>query len=158
MPTQCTGGAMLAVDLSCAFDMVSHHDLFRSMVAAGIPQPITQVILALHNNISYHLRVSQHTASVPVRRGVRQGCILAPHLWNLITSAILQTLSQVLPTEWITRLMICAVSQTLNSWRAVSFTSLTSPEPLASRSTSASHNFCLTFEAGWASSGSRRGL
>ena len=98
MPTQCTGGAMLAVDLSRAFDMVSHHDLFHSMVAAGIPQPITQVILALHNNISYHLRVSQHTASVAVRRGVRQGCIIAPHLWNLTTSAILQTLSQVLPT------------------------------------------------------------
>ena len=115
---------MLAVDLSRAFDMVSHHDLFHSMVAAGIPQPITQVILALHNNISYHLRVSQHTASVQVRRGVRQGCIIAPHLCNLITSAILQTLSQVLPTEWITRLMTLFADDTLCKWHIRSISDL----------------------------------
>ena len=115
-PTQCRGGAMLAIDLSRAFDMVRHSDLYHSLRAAGVPQPLTQLVLEMHNQISYHI-VSGHHAAVAVRRGVRQGCTIAPLLWNLVTASILRALCQTLPPDWILHCLTLFADDTLGKWR-----------------------------------------
>ena len=111
-----TGGALLALDLSKAFDRVSRSDLLSSLQKHGVPHDLQQILMAVHNNIRYHLRVGAHKTEVARMSGVRQGCVIAPYLWNLITAATFCRLSETIPREVILRTLTLFADDTLCTW------------------------------------------
>ena len=115
-PDTCAGGAVLAIDLSKAFDKVRRADLLQALQQADVPADLTQVIMALHNRINYHLQVGSESTSVACRSGVRQGCVLAPFLFNLLTAAIVRRLACFLPSDLLSRTLTMFADDTLGTW------------------------------------------
>ena len=114
-PDTCAGGAVLAIDLSKAFDKVRRADLLQALQQADVPADLTQVIMALHNRINYHLQVGSESTSVACRSGVRQGCVLAPFLFNLLTAAIVRRLACFLPSDLLSRTLTMFADDTLGT-------------------------------------------
>ena len=54
--TTCAGGAILALDMSQAFDRVDRHQLRKSLEQSNLPQALVELITQWHNGIAYHLR------------------------------------------------------------------------------------------------------
>ncbi len=101
VPHQCCGGIMVSIDTSKAFDTIDRRVLMRELDAAGVdPHDIT-LILAMHEKIGYHPNAHAPHDRVTSRRGVRQGCALAPTLWVLITLAVTRALGSYTSPEWV---------------------------------------------------------
>ena len=86
-PTNCCGGIMISIDTSKAFDTIDRQVMLQELRAAGVDANDIAVIMALHSHIGYHPCKTDAEARITSRRGVRQGCTLAPTLWVLITIA-----------------------------------------------------------------------
>ena len=72
------------LDLSKAFDMVSHQTIRRAMVRAGVPGPMVNMIMVSYGRATTSLTFKGVSQSVQVRRGVRQGDPLSATLFNLV--------------------------------------------------------------------------
>ena len=81
---------MVFVDFSKAFDTVGRTGLWQLLKKYGCPQKFTTMIEALHTgmmaNVSFGREVSE---SFRVTNGVKQGCVLAPTLFSIFLSAML---------------------------------------------------------------------
>lgn len=75
---------MCFVDYQKAFDRVKHDKLLEVMERAGIPELERRLIINLYwhqqATVRWDNEMSRH---VNIRRGVRQGCIISPILFNL---------------------------------------------------------------------------
>ena len=72
------------IDYQKAFDRVNHDKLVELMEKAGIPELERRLIINLYWNQKAAVRWdSDITRNVNINRGVRQGCILSPILFNL---------------------------------------------------------------------------
>ena len=97
---QARGAALLSIDMSKAFDQVSHSYLAAAMRHLEIDEDTIQLTLALHQ-ASYHITHHQHEGSIALRNGIRQGCVLSPLLWVCVTTYMLHCLSQRTSPEWV---------------------------------------------------------
>ena len=88
----CTGGIQMSLDLSKAFDMLSHEVLVLVMLHAGVSVDLQNVIMAFYDQSVYVIkgRGSNTSHRIALRRGVRQGCILSPALWAMFTAYVTQ--------------------------------------------------------------------
>nr|VZI39731.1 unnamed protein product [Spirometra erinaceieuropaei] len=78
------------VDLTKAFDTVNREGLWKIMQKFGCPERFTQMVRQLHDGMM--ARVTDNGAvseAFAVTNGVKQGCVLAPTLFNLMFSAML---------------------------------------------------------------------
>ena len=75
------GGAQIFLDLQRAFDCVDRVKLFSKMHLLGISSSIIQILAHWHENMAYIVQHDTAESSIPVGRGVRQGCKAAPGLW-----------------------------------------------------------------------------
>ena len=74
----------MIIDYQKAFDRVNHDKLVEVMEKAGIPELERRLIINLYWNQKAAVRWdSDITRNVNINRGVRQGCILSPILFNL---------------------------------------------------------------------------
>ena len=79
------------IDYSKAFDNVSHPKLFKTMLEMGFPTHLVKLIQALYNNQEAIIRWNRdHTEPFKICKGVRQGCILSPHLFSCYTEKIMR--------------------------------------------------------------------
>ncbi|CAE7756511.1 unnamed protein product, partial [Symbiodinium necroappetens] len=97
---QARGAALLSIDMSKAFDQVSHSYLAAAMRHLEIDEDTIQLTLALHQ-ASYHIKHHQHEGCIALRNGIRQGCVLSPLLWVCVTTYMLHCLSQRTSLEWV---------------------------------------------------------
>ena len=97
------GGALLSLDLSKAFDSVSRSHLFQGMAALGVRPDCLHLLYEWHRGTHYDISHKGFSASVPVYRGVRQGCKAAPFLWCCLTTLILNKLAECTSWNWVTR-------------------------------------------------------
>ena len=75
---------MCFIDYQKAFDRVQHEKLVELMEKAGIPELERRLIINLYWEQQALLRWENDTTrTFKIRRGVRQGCILSPILFNL---------------------------------------------------------------------------
>ena len=78
------------LDIRAAFDSVDRCTLWKALRSRGIPDVITHLIAALHENTGAAIRVGKNkSARLETTSGVRQGCILAPALFCVAVDWIL---------------------------------------------------------------------
>ena len=80
---------MVFVDFSKAFDTVGRTGLWQLLRKYGCPEKLTTMIEALHTGMMANVSVGGVSESFSVTNGVKQGCVLAPTLFSIFLSAML---------------------------------------------------------------------
>lgn len=79
------------VDFQKAFDRINHEKLMRIMEKAGIPIHERKLIRHLYWNQYAVIRTKDgQSRRICIRRGVRQGCIISPVLFNLYSEYMMK--------------------------------------------------------------------
>ena len=87
---------LVFVDLRKAYDSVPREALWRVLLQFGVPVKLVSLIKGLHEGMEVRVRVGEeHTDSIGVNNGLRQGCVLAPLLFLFYSHAVL--------TDWYDR-------------------------------------------------------
>ena len=80
---------IMFVDLRKAYDSVPRPALWCVLEKCGIPPIMLGIIKSFHDGMLAKVRAGDlNTDSIEVRNGLRQGCVLAPSLFNLYFSAM----------------------------------------------------------------------
>ena len=77
------------IDYGKAFDYVDHNKLWKILQEMGIPDHLTCLLRNLYSCQEAAVRTEHGTTNwFPIEKGVCQGCILSPCLFNLYTEYI----------------------------------------------------------------------
>ena len=72
------------IDYAKAFDCVDHNKLWKILKEMGIPYHLTCLLRNLYAGQEATVRIGHGTTDwFQIGKGVRQGCILSPYLFNL---------------------------------------------------------------------------
>ena len=75
---------LVFVDLKKAYDSVPCEDLWTAFEKLGIPEELTDTVRSFHENMKARIRVDgELLEEIKVENGLRQGCTMAPSLFNL---------------------------------------------------------------------------
>lgn len=78
------------VDLVKAFDSVDRSGLWRILSKLGCPSKIVKLVEAFHVGMQARVTSNGSTSSAfPVSNGAKQGCVLAPTLFSILFSCVL---------------------------------------------------------------------
>ena len=94
------------IDYAKAFDCVDHNKLWNILKEMGIPDHLTCLLRNLYAGQEARVRTGHGTDWFQTGKGVRQGCILSPCLFNLY---ICSRISRGTP-EARSRLCVCRAS------------------------------------------------
>ena len=79
------------IDLTKAFDLVSRSGLFKLLQKIGCPPHLLAIISSFHENMHSTVNYNGSTSEAfKVSSGVKQGCVLAPTLFCIFFSMLLQ--------------------------------------------------------------------
>ena len=79
------------IDYAKAFDCVDHNKLWKILKEIGIPDHVTCLLRNLYAGQEATVRTGHGTTDgFQIRKGVHQGCILSPCLFNLHTEYIMR--------------------------------------------------------------------
>ena len=79
------------IDYAKAFDCVDHNKLWKILKEVGIPEYLTCLLRSLYSGQEATVRTEHATMDwFQIGKGVRQGCILSPCLFNLYAEYIMQ--------------------------------------------------------------------
>ena len=79
------------IDYAKAFDYVDHNKLWKILKVMGIPDHLTCLLRNLYAGQEATGRTGHGTTDwFPIRKGVCQGCILSPCLFNLYAEYIMR--------------------------------------------------------------------
>ena len=82
---------MCFIDYSKAFDCVGHQEMVETLKQMNCHYKITNLIINLYQEQLAAVRLeSGLTDWFPVKRGVRQGCILSPPIFSMYTETIMR--------------------------------------------------------------------
>ena len=84
----------LFIDLSKAFDRISHFKLGEKLLSSGIPSDLVEIIMVYLRNQVARVRWSGSVGEYKyIERGVRQGGILSPFLFKFFIDDLLNKVS-----------------------------------------------------------------
>ena len=79
------------IDLTKAFDLVSRSGLFKLLQKIGCPPHLLVIISSFHENMHSMVNYNSSTSEAfKASSGVKQGCVLAPTLFGIFFSMLLQ--------------------------------------------------------------------
>ena len=79
------------IDYAKAFDCVDYNKLWKILQEVGIPDHLTCFLINLYAGQEATVRTGHGTTDwLQIRKGVRQGCILLPCLFNLYAEYIMR--------------------------------------------------------------------
>ena len=82
---------IIFIEYNKVFDSVNHNQLFTTMIKMGFPTHLVSLIAALYDDQKATIRWNgEHSQFFKIRKGVRQGCILSPHLFNTYTEQVMR--------------------------------------------------------------------
>eukprot|EP00795_Rhopilema_esculentum_P001163 gene1163-biopygen9892 len=88
---RCHNLYMCFIDYRKAFDTVDHETLWRAMLEMGFPKHIVHLIKELYVNQKAVVRTTYGLTDLfNIEQGVRQGCPLSPHLFNVYSEKIMK--------------------------------------------------------------------
>ena len=83
------------IDLTKAFGTVCRDGLWQIMKKFGCPRKLTALVRQLHDGMRATFLDNGDTSdSFPVTNGGKQGCVLAPTLFSMVSAAMLRDASQ----------------------------------------------------------------
>lgn len=78
------------IDFTKAFDTVNRKGLWHILKKYGCPDHFISLIMGFHDNMYASVNVGGELSEpFPVKNGVKQGCVLAPTLFSIFLSAVL---------------------------------------------------------------------
>ena len=80
-PKDLVGGLMASIDLSKAFDKLSHEEIMLCLRETNIPEELARMILHVHVRTEVTIRHKGHTRNLVMGQGLRQGCPIAPMVY-----------------------------------------------------------------------------
>lgn len=81
---------MIFVDFTKAFDTVDRSTLWKLLLKLGFPDHFTNLISALHTGMKASVKLKDELSDpFQVNNGVKQGCVLAPTLFSIFLSVVL---------------------------------------------------------------------
>ena len=84
------------IDYSKAFDKVRHSDLFDILLGLNIDGKDLRVLRNLYWEQEAAIRVDSECSEYrSIRRGVRQGCVFSPDLFNIYSETILRNIEEL---------------------------------------------------------------
>ena len=83
------------IDYSKAFDKVRHEELFRMLEALDIDGKDLQLLRNLYWEQTAAIQIEEMSTWTSIKRGVRQGCVLSPDLFNLYSEVILREIKDI---------------------------------------------------------------
>ena len=86
------GGCLLSLDISKAYDHVAWDDLIEALKAALVPDYMITLIMMIHREARIKITHCGHECLIHMKRGLRQGCSLAPILWSAYSGWVLKRL------------------------------------------------------------------
>ena len=88
------------VDLTKAFDTVSRNGLWQILKRLGCPPKFLNMVIQLHENQMGQIRLHQDLSEpFPIKNGVKQGCVLAPTLFSIFFSMMLEQAAEGLDED-----------------------------------------------------------
>jgi hypothetical protein len=79
------------IDYNKAFDCNNHELMWKTLIEMGIPKHLISLLKGLYEDQIAVIRTEfGDTDSFKIRKGVRQGCILSPVLFNLYAERIMR--------------------------------------------------------------------
>ena len=84
-----TKSYIIFVDLRKAYDSVPHEALWVVLQRLGVPDILIDIVKSFHEEMEAKIRLDQELLEqIEVNNGLRQGCTLAPTLFNLYACAV----------------------------------------------------------------------
>ena len=88
------------IDLSKAFDTINRELLWKHLSKLGVPPKFLSILRQLHDRMQARVLTGEiQSEFFEVKVGVKQGCVLAPVLFNILLSAITSLLHRVIVNE-----------------------------------------------------------
>jgi hypothetical protein len=82
---------MCFIDCSKAFDCVDHSRLWNTLRSMGVPEHLIALIKSLYTKQEAAVKTEYDNREwFEVGKGVRQGCVLSPYLFNMYSEYILR--------------------------------------------------------------------
>lgn len=86
---------LVFLDIAKAFDTVPHDTIFRALHRHQVQPQLIDVIKDMYTNSTTSIMASPTvTESIPILRGVKQGCPLSPKLFNMVMDELLDSLPE----------------------------------------------------------------
>ena len=82
---------MCFVDFKKAFDSISHDKLWMTMMDMGYPIHLIDLLAKLYKKQLANVIVAGTLSEwFRVKKGVRQGCVLSPYLFNILAEMVMR--------------------------------------------------------------------
>jgi len=82
---------MCIVDIRKAFDSISHDKLWVTMMDMGYSQHLIDLLAKLYRKQLAKVKVAGTLSEwFRVKKRVRQGCVLSPYLFNILTKMVMR--------------------------------------------------------------------
>ena len=82
---------MCFIDYKKAFDCVDQKRLWNTLKGMGVPEHLIVMLSNLYKNQEATIRTEYgETGNIQIGKGVRQGCILSPLLFNIYAEKIMR--------------------------------------------------------------------
>eukprot|EP00439_Symbiodinium_sp_Y106_P077393 s432_g16.t1 len=75
------GGIMIGIDLSKAFDLLRYEEMLQALRDTGMPEELCRILVHVHIHTILTVEHAGSTQEVRMRRGLRQGCSVAPMIY-----------------------------------------------------------------------------
>ena len=100
-PQHQAGGFQLSLDLSAAFDTLEWCHIAEALQDAAVPDALQAHIMEWHRDIKYYLEIQGQRVEIAASRGIKQGCLVAPLVWSLVTGRFLYLLALETDPLWV---------------------------------------------------------
>ena len=104
--------------------MVPRDKLLQALIWAGSSDILANAVLDLHQVCRYSIQHRGRVRHICMRRGVRQGCTLAPLLWAVYSAYITHHIAEELTMSWVSEHLTLYADDTHASWTVESLESL----------------------------------
>ena len=84
---------IISLDVEKAFDKIQQPFMIKVLERSGIQGPYLNIIKAIYFKTTANIKLNEDILeATPLKLGTRQGCPLAPHLFNIVLKVVARTI------------------------------------------------------------------